>query len=313
MKTLKVLFGIVVIVLVISACQTDDKDTSTPTNDDISQDGVALEEEPTIILQTNSDNLAAETVLECWVENCSEETATSTEIRSIDNATEEISSNPVRSGTEIKVKIEGSKPDRLSYRMKEDNRVISESLEDPVIEVYGEGKKQYLLSAEWRTEQGKFQGLKTIGFVLDVEKEKGEEVKEVELRDTTFIHNGESYPAEFHVNCINETACEAPPTNDVDPYSEWEDEVNLAEMDADIGDEVKIDFPKGVPAPKRLSIHKQQGATGRQESLQGNVIEIMGEENREIRYIVHAEWMRKGDKTADVQFGFIVPNPTLKD
>ncbi|RDY67674.1 hypothetical protein DXT76_19310 [Halobacillus trueperi] len=313
MKSLKVVFGILVIVLVISACQTEEKETSSPTNDDISEDRVVLEEKPTIILQTNSKDLAIETVLECWAENCNEGTATSMEDTSIENETEGIPSTVVLSGTEIKVEFEGSQPERLSYRMKEDSRVVSEYLEDQVIEVYGEGKQHYLLSAEWRTEEGKFQGSKTIGFVLDVEKEKGKEVKEVELKDTTFTHKGESYPAEYHVNCLNETACEAPPTNAIDPYSEWKDEVNPAEVNANIGDEVKIAFPEDVPAPKRLSIHKQQGATGVQEYLQDNVIEIMGEENTKITYIVHAEWSEKGKKTADVQFAFIVPRPSLAE
>lgn len=33
-----------------------------------------------------------------------------------------------------------------------------------------------------------------------------------------------------------------------------------------------------------------------QESLQNNVIEIMGEENTKITYIIHAEWSEKGKK-----------------
>ncbi|WP_035519005.1 hypothetical protein [Halobacillus karajensis] len=311
MKNLKVIIGTFVIVLVLSACQTEDKEIFSLTNDDISEDRVALEEKPTIILQTNSNDLAAETVLECWTENCNEETVTSPENTSIENETEGIPSTMVRRGTKIKVEFEGSQPDRLSYRMKEDSSIESKSLEDQVIEVSGEGKQHYLLSAEWRTEEGKFQGAKKIGFVLDVEKDKN--VKEVELKNTTFTHNGESYPAVYHVNCLNETACEAPPTNGTDPYSEWKDKVNLVEVNANIGDEVKIDFPEGVPAPKRLSIQKLQGATGMQESLQNNVIEIMGDENTTITYIINAEWREEGRKTADVQFAFIVPSPSLKD
>ncbi|QAS52959.1 hypothetical protein [Halobacillus litoralis] len=153
---------------------------------------------------------------------------------------------------------------------------------------------------------------------LSPEDDRSEEAAPLEekylnavLKETTFTFQGESYPANYHVTCLNETACEAPSTNNIESYTEWKEEVDPVKIPANIGDEVTIDFPEDVPDPERLNIQKQQGATGRDESMENKTIEIMGKEGTDIIYIVRAEWFEGEKKTAGVQFAFIVPAPEI--
>lgn len=302
--------GFFALLLIITACQPGEAGSDTSSNgEEESQNTAPIEEKPTLAFQTEGTEIQAETVRECWVENCQEENSMPEGSLSLVEKTEAIPGTTVRSGDTVHVEIDGEKPDRLSYQMQEGGDMVSQNLEEQSIEVYGEGEQHFLLTAKWHTDEGSFQGSKTIGFVLNVEKEEDHEVKEQTLKETRFTFDGDAYTAVYHVNCLNETACEAPPTNTIESYEEWKEEVDPANIDASIGNEIKIDFPDHFKAPDRLSYEKQQGATGRQEGIEDHTIEVMGEEGKEIIYIVWAEWTEAEKTIAAVQFAFIVPNP----
>ncbi|WP_226577951.1 hypothetical protein [Halobacillus litoralis] len=162
---------ILAVLLISAACQQGGVDSKEAASEKETAT-IPLKEEPTLILQLDGEKMAGETIWECWVEYCSKESAFPSNVY-IEGETDHLQPVSITRGERVKVRIRGEKPDQLSYMMQEEGHVESKSVEEDSFSVYGEGKQHFLLTAEWSTEEGDFQGSKTIGFVLNVKEPEG--------------------------------------------------------------------------------------------------------------------------------------------
>ncbi|MGP4069421.1 hypothetical protein [Halobacillus sp. B29] len=146
----------------------------------------------------------------------------------------------------------------------------------------------------------------------DSTNQVADKIDVVQLDKVQFIYNNKAYEAKYKLKC--KTSAECSEGNDYFPLDKIKKEIKPKKIDANIGDQIEIRIPNTFPSPDQILYHQQQGATGIQETVDKNVIEVTGDKREEITYIVNFNWKSNdNDNTKNiysVAYYFEVPNPT---
>ncbi|MBA2176128.1 hypothetical protein H0266_14620 [Halobacillus locisalis] len=84
------------------------------------------------------------------------------------------------------------------------------------------------------------------------------------------------------------------------------EEVKPTEVKADIGDTLSLLFPKDIHEPNSLHYTKINGATYTDEKIENNQIEVSGDKNKNITYLIHAKWNSPDESRTNIFYAFSV-------
>ncbi|SIS64420.1 hypothetical protein [Salimicrobium flavidum] len=137
---------------------------------------------------------------------------------------------------------------------------------------------------------------------VGVEESDLEHLKNVKVK-----YKEELYSLTPHVECTSATECE-----EQEELNKLKEESPPAEIEANIGDELKIELPEALPEPDGVTVNQQQGGTSIRKSPENGIIEIAGEENKEITYMIDVIWRgSEGTIISSVVYMLEVPSPEI--
>ncbi|MFD2925288.1 hypothetical protein [Halobacillus naozhouensis] len=163
----KLIFGL--LILFLTACQSSDPNASNGSN--TNEEKEKYEEKPDITLSQGDKEITAKVVKECWVENCTEQSAKVGDVNLL-KITNDLHPTNVTVGKDISIKVDGPKPTKMGYFVQE-MELQGASLEDHSLEGNkiplheGGAKKFYLLSATWYNGD-EFVGSISKAFILKI-------------------------------------------------------------------------------------------------------------------------------------------------
>ncbi|WP_019379347.1 hypothetical protein [Virgibacillus halodenitrificans] len=153
---------VILMILFLTGCQSSD--------DESSKKDTILNEKPEITITQGNKIINTKVVVDCWVDNCTEETGSLDEIN-IEHLTEDLEANKVTSKESLTINVDGTNATQWGYFVAEDwntSRKIKEGvLKNNKIEINGDGEKRYLITGSWYDDD-EFIGTVSKTFILKV-------------------------------------------------------------------------------------------------------------------------------------------------